>query len=85
MYGTYLVFASRAVKYGTGTDAVSVSDPDSLSPDPDPAFLAEYRSGSGPIRIQGFYDQKLREITAANKKFDIFLLKNCKLLILRPP
>ncbi len=25
----------------------SVSDPDSLSPDPDPAFLAEYRYGSG--------------------------------------
>jgi hypothetical protein len=42
----------------------SVSDPDSLSPDPDLVFQAEYRSGSGfdpdpdPIRIQGFDDQK---------------------------
>jgi hypothetical protein len=44
-----------------------VADPHSFHPDPDPAFQAEYRSGSGsntdpdPIRIQGFYDQNLKK------------------------
>ncbi len=35
----------------------SVSDSDSLIPDPDPGFLAEY-----PIRIQGFDDQEWKKI-----------------------
>jgi hypothetical protein len=46
-----------------------VADPHSFHPDPDPApaFLDEYRSGSGsnkdpdPIRNQGFKDQKLKK------------------------
>ncbi len=45
-----------------------VSDPHSFDPDPDPAFEAGDRSGSGsnpdPIRIQDFNDQKLKKITA---------------------
>ncbi len=58
---------------------ISVSDPDSLSPhpDPDPTFWVEYRSGYGsgsnpvpdPIRIQGFDDQKL-ENNYTWKKFE---------------
>jgi hypothetical protein len=37
-----------------------------------------------PIQFQGFDEQKLEKITA-EKKFDIFLIKNCNLLILRLP
>jgi hypothetical protein len=37
-----------------------VEDPYSFDTDPDPAFWPEYRSGSGPIRIQGFDDQKFK-------------------------
>jgi hypothetical protein len=39
----------------------SASEPDSMSPDPD------------PIRIQGFYDQKFSKLTTEN----FFLSKNC--------
>jgi hypothetical protein len=44
-----------------------VADPHSFHPDPDPAFYAEYQSGSGsntdsdPIRIQGFNDRKFKK------------------------
>jgi hypothetical protein len=42
-----------------------VADPHSFHPDPDPAFKAEYLSGSNtdqdPIRIQGFNYQKLKK------------------------
>jgi hypothetical protein len=41
-----------------------VADPHSFLPEPDPTFLAEYRSG-------GFHDQKLKKITA-EKKFNVF-------------
>ncbi len=34
-----------------------VADPYSFDPDPDPAFLAEYRSGS-----KGFDDQNLKNL-----------------------
>ncbi len=52
---------------------VSVSEPDSLSPDLDP----------DPIQIQGFYDQKLKKQLGKNWIF--FFIKNCYLLISRPP
>jgi hypothetical protein len=38
-----------------------VADLHSFHPDPDPAFVAEYRSRSG------FNDQKLKQITAEKK------------------
>ncbi len=41
-----------------------VSEPDSISPDPD------------PVRIQGFYDQKLKK-TAAEKNYIFFCIKTC--------
>ncbi len=50
------------------------ADPDT---DPDPAFL------SMRIRIQGFDDQNWKKYTA--EKINIFLIKNCNLLIPRPP
>jgi hypothetical protein len=49
---------------------VSVSDPDSLSPDLD------------PIQIHGFLTKNRK---TAVKKLDIFLVKNCNLLIPRHP
>ncbi len=55
-----------------------IADPHSFHPDPDPAFYAEYRSGSGfnsdpdPIQVQGFNDQKWGKMTAEKKKnFDL--------------
>ncbi len=56
-----------------------VSDRYSFDPDPDPAFEAEYR-----IRIQGFDDQNYKNFTA-EKKFNIFKIKNCNLSIFRLP
>jgi hypothetical protein len=44
----------------------SVSDPDSLIPDPDPAFSVEYRSRSRVLMIK-----KLKKC-AAETKLDIF-------------
>jgi hypothetical protein len=42
---------------------------DQYSFDPDPAFLAKYRTGSDPdlIRIQGFDNQKTKKITSEKK------------------
>ncbi len=34
-----------------------------------------------PIRIQGFYDPKLKKIYTVAKKFDIYLIKKCNFLI----
>jgi hypothetical protein len=51
------------------TIKTSVSDPDSLRPDPDPAFFAEYRSGSRVLMTK-----TLKKFTA-EKKFDIFFIK----------
>jgi hypothetical protein len=59
-----------SVKTSTGRFFVlliRVADPHSFHPDPDPAFEAEYRSGSESntdpdlIRIQGFNVQKLQK------------------------
>ncbi len=55
----------------------SVSDPYSF--DPDPAFQAEYQSGSNPD--QGFWWPKIEK--RSQKK--IVLIKNCNLPIPRPP
>ncbi len=53
-----------------------VADPHLFHPDSDPAFEAEYRSGSNPD--PGLNDQKLKKkITAEKKKFWI---KNYNLL-----
>jgi hypothetical protein len=46
---------------------ISVSDPDSLIPDPDPAF---FRLNTDPD--QGFDDQKLKKFVAEYKFFKIF-------------
>jgi hypothetical protein len=49
-------------------------------------------SGSGsiilgfiPNRIQRFYNQKFKKNLQLENKFDIVLIKNCNLLIPRPP
>jgi hypothetical protein len=73
-----VVFGTRHFKWWVVY--VSVLEPDSLSPDfrmntdpnPDP----------DPIQIQGFYDRKLKK--TAGKKLDIFLIKNCNLLVPKP-
>jgi hypothetical protein len=66
-----------------------VADPHSFHPDPDPAFQAEYRSGSNtnpdPIRIQGFNDQKLKKKITAEKNLNFFGIKTYNLPIPRPP
>jgi len=38
-----------------------------------------------PIRMQGFYDQNWKKKEQLKMKIDIFLIKNCNLLIPRPP
>jgi len=55
-----------------------VSDPDSLSPDPDTTFQAEYRSGSRVLKTTN------RKKLQLQQKFDV-LIKYCNLLVLRPP
>jgi hypothetical protein len=58
----------------------SVVDPDpafQLNPDPD--------TDQDPVRIQGFDDQKLKKNTADFLYTVSFLIKNCHLLIPRPP
>jgi hypothetical protein len=54
-------------------------EPNSLNPDPDPAFQVN----SNPIRIQGFDDQKLNEKYSRNF-FYLVLIKNCNLDLLNP-
>ncbi len=63
---------------------VSVSDPDSSSPDLDPEFKAEHRSGSGYYPDPGFSWQKIEKDLQLNKIW-YFSIKNCNLLILNPP
>jgi hypothetical protein len=41
---------------------ISVLDPDSLSPDPDPKFLAEYRSGSGVFMTKNVKSLQLKNV-----------------------
>jgi hypothetical protein len=64
-----------------------------LNTDPDPDLIRiriQYGSGSNtepdpdPIRIQGFNDQRLKNITA-EKKIKFFFIKNYNLPIPRPP
>jgi hypothetical protein len=59
-------------------------DLDSLNPDtdtdPDPAFQVNPDNPE-----QGFYDQKLKKKNTAENFFYLFLIKNCNLLIPRPP
>jgi hypothetical protein len=49
-----------------------------VDPVPDPAF--QVNPDPDPIRIQGFDDQKLKEKNTADF-FDLFLIKNCILLM----
>jgi hypothetical protein len=73
------------LNYKVPTPATSrVVDPYSFfpDPDPDPEFEAGDQSGSGPIRIQGFNDQKLKY---SWKKIYFSFIKNCNLPIPRPP
>jgi hypothetical protein len=56
-----------------------VSDPDSLIPDPDPAFYAEYRSGSGSNPDPGFWWPKFKKFTA-KKNLIFFWSKNATYL-----
>jgi hypothetical protein len=61
-------------------------DPDSLNPDtdPDPAF--QVNPDPDAARIHSFYDQKLKEKKYCKIFFKyLSLIKNCNLLIPRPP
>ncbi len=68
-----------------------VVDPYSFftDPDPDPEFDVgdQYGSGSGssPIRIQGFNDQKFQKNYSLKFFLNFFYIKNCNLPIPRPP
>ena len=63
----------------------SVSDPYSFDTDPDLAFLAQYRSGSGSNLDPGLWWPKIWKNLQLKKLLDFFLISNCNLLIPRPP
>jgi hypothetical protein len=47
-------------------------DPDSLNPDPDPAFQVNPDRDQDPIRIQGFDHQKLKKTKTTEFFFILF-------------
>ncbi len=60
----------------------NVSDPDSLIPDPDPAFSIESLNGSGSRVLM---NKNCKKFTAGKLFFLNFFIKNCNLHIPRPP
>jgi hypothetical protein len=71
------------IRIGSSEPMTRVADPYSFDTDPDPAFKAEYRSGSNPE--SGVLMTKNCKKFAAEKKFNLFLIKNYSLPIPRPP
>jgi hypothetical protein len=66
---------------------VRAVNPDSLNPDPDTDLDPAFRVNPDPIQIQGFDDQRLKNKMQLKKTtfLLLFLIKNCNLLIPKPP